>query len=151
MDSFIPQVIILLFTKGQDFHPLQLPNAALQFHTAAGGPPIASKLTEIPLTCGTQPPIRSAPLAEHPRRGRCEAEQGLEGTEIALTLRASALRKTPSLQPLEGLADQFPIRRRFRQQGDHFIEEGQGLESLFGGHDTPLSSRTADDSEHGSN
>ena len=34
MDSFIPQIIILLFSEGQAFNPFQIPYAALQFHIA---------------------------------------------------------------------------------------------------------------------
>ena len=56
--------------------------------------------------------------------------------------------QTPSLQLLEGLADQFSVRGRLWHQGRHFTQEGQRLEGRLGGHDAPLSYLTAQDSEH---
>ena len=41
-----------------------------------------------------------------------------------IPLRVSEMAQTPSLQPLEGLADQFSVWGRVWQHGGHFIEEG---------------------------
>jgi hypothetical protein len=60
-----------------------------------------------------------------------------------IPLRVSEMAQTPSLQPLEGLADESSVRRRFRQHGDYFIEERLGFESCLGVHNAPLSYLTA--------
>jgi hypothetical protein len=60
-----------------------------------------------------------------------------------IPLRVFEMAQTPSLQPLEGLADQFSVWEWVWHEGRHFIQEGQRLEGRLCGHDTPLSYLTA--------
>ena len=49
MNSFVSQIILLLFAERQITNLVQIPNAALQFHTAVSESPNASELAKTPL------------------------------------------------------------------------------------------------------